>query len=84
MADGVEETEKKHCAFFLKRKQRFCQMTVGEGKKYCGEHMIAGGEAEVGVDFYSSDCHRARVKMRFSYLLILVKLIPCSFFFLFI
>ena len=62
MADGVEETDKKHCAFFLKRKQRFCRMTVGEGKKYCGEHMIVGGEAEVGVDFYLSDCHRARVK----------------------
>lgn len=48
MADGPEKNrDLKHCAFFLKRKQRFCRMTVGEGKNYCGEHMIIAGEAEV-------------------------------------
>ena len=47
MADGFEETEGKTCAFFLKRKNRFCRMTVGEGRKYCGEHMVVAGEAEV-------------------------------------
>lgn len=47
MADGPEKNrDLKHCAFFLKRKQRFCRMTVGEGKNYCGEHMIIAGEAE--------------------------------------
>lgn len=24
-------------------------MTVGEGKKYCGEHMIVAGESEVSA-----------------------------------
>jgi len=45
----VVETERKSCAFFLKRKNRFCRMTVGEGKKYCGEHMIVAGESEVSA-----------------------------------
>ncbi|XP_029177037.1 tRNA:m(4)X modification enzyme TRM13 homolog [Nylanderia fulva] len=27
-----------HCMYFVKRKKRFCRMTVGEGKDYCGEH----------------------------------------------
>lgn len=47
--DVVVETERKSCAFFLKRKNRFCRMTVGEGKKYCGEHMIVAGESEVSA-----------------------------------
>ena len=47
MADGVEVAERKSCAFFLKRKNRFCRMTVGGGRKYCGEHMVVAGEAEV-------------------------------------
>ena len=53
MADDVHvvigTTERKSCAFFLKRKNRFCRMTVGEGRKYCGEHMIVAGESEVSV-----------------------------------
>lgn len=24
--------------YFVKRKTRFCRMTVAEGKNYCGEH----------------------------------------------
>jgi tRNA:m4X modification enzyme len=27
-----------HCMYFVKRKKRFCRMTVREGKRYCGEH----------------------------------------------
>ncbi|XP_078377457.1 tRNA:m(4)X modification enzyme TRM13 homolog isoform X2 [Oculina patagonica] len=51
MADEVVEVvenERKSCAFFLKRKNRFCRMTVGEGRKYCGEHMVVAGESEAG------------------------------------
>ncbi|XP_063218856.1 tRNA:m(4)X modification enzyme TRM13 homolog [Bacillus rossius redtenbacheri] len=28
-----------HCNFFLKRKHRFCKMTVKAGNQFCGEHM---------------------------------------------
>ena len=52
MADGVEIAERKSCAFFLKRKNRFCRMTVGGGRRYCGEHMVVAGEAEVRNLFY--------------------------------
>ena len=52
MADGVEIAERKSCAFFLKRKNRFCRMTVGGGRKYCGEHMVVAGEAEVRNLFF--------------------------------
>ena len=49
MADESDRKDNlKQCAFFLKRKQRFCRMTVREGNNYCGEHMIIAGEAEVG------------------------------------
>ena len=54
----MEETERKSCAFFLKRKNRFCRMTVGNGRKYCGEHMVTAGDAEVSylsLCFYLSD-----------------------------
>ena len=51
MADGVEIAERKSCAFFLKRKNRFCRMTVGGGRRYCGEHMVVAGEAEVRNPF---------------------------------
>lgn len=51
MAEGVEKAERKSCAFFLKRKNRFCRMTVGEGRRYCGEHMVVTGEAEVRNKF---------------------------------
>ncbi|XP_031563775.1 tRNA:m(4)X modification enzyme TRM13 homolog [Actinia tenebrosa] len=45
MADEVEkEVETTRCAFFMKRKNRFCKMIVGKGKKYCGEHSHLGGE----------------------------------------
>ena len=49
MADDVVVIERKSCAFFLKRKNRFCRMTVGEGRKYCGEHMIVAGESGVSA-----------------------------------
>lgn len=28
----------KHCKYFVKRKKRFCRMTVKSDKEYCGEH----------------------------------------------
>ena len=52
MAEGFEKGERKSCAFFLKRKNRFCRMTVGEGRRYCGEHMVVAGEAEVRNMFF--------------------------------
>lgn len=30
--------EETHCMFFVKRKLRYCRMTVKKGNKYCGEH----------------------------------------------
>lgn len=29
----------KQCTFFLKRKKRYCRMTVKDENTYCGEHM---------------------------------------------
>ncbi|XP_003706604.1 tRNA:m(4)X modification enzyme TRM13 homolog [Megachile rotundata] len=30
--------EDNHCMYFVKRKKRYCRMTVKQGNKYCGEH----------------------------------------------
>lgn len=30
--------EENHCMYFVKRKMRYCRMTVRKGNKYCGEH----------------------------------------------
>lgn len=30
--------EQNHCLYFVKRKKRYCRMTVKKGNKYCGEH----------------------------------------------
>lgn len=36
---ATEETAAiKTCAHWVKRKKRFCKMTVAKGKEYCGEH----------------------------------------------
>ncbi len=35
------------CSFFLKRKNRYCKMIPGEGKKYCGEHSYLADGNEV-------------------------------------
>ncbi|EZA50432.1 hypothetical protein DMN91_009904 [Ooceraea biroi] len=34
-----------HCMYFVKRKKRFCRMTVREGKRYCGEHQQDANDA---------------------------------------
>jgi len=41
-----------HCMYFVKRKKRFCRMTVREGKRYCGEHQqdAANSDDEVIID----------------------------------
>ncbi|KXJ16130.1 tRNA:m(4)X modification enzyme TRM13 homolog [Exaiptasia diaphana] len=45
MADEVEKTATRTtCGFFMARKNRFCKMIVGKGKRYCGEHSHLGGE----------------------------------------
>lgn len=36
-----EATDDKTCAHWVKRKKRFCKMTVAKGKNYCGEHIAA-------------------------------------------
>lgn len=30
--------EENHCMYFVKRKKRYCRMTVKKGNEYCGEH----------------------------------------------
>ncbi|XP_016918188.2 tRNA:m(4)X modification enzyme TRM13 homolog [Apis cerana] len=30
--------EKSHCMYFVKKKKRYCRMTVKTGNKFCGEH----------------------------------------------
>ncbi|KAI7791209.1 tRNA:m(4)X modification enzyme TRM13 homolog [Triplophysa rosa] len=34
------------CAFYVTKKKRYCKMTVGRGKTFCGEHANAGGDTE--------------------------------------
>ena len=36
--------EENHCMYFLRRKSRYCRMTVKKGKKYCGEHQNVSSE----------------------------------------
>ena len=48
MADGAQEKDARtSCAFFMKRKNRFCKMIVEKGEKYSGEHSHLGGEDKV-------------------------------------
>lgn len=37
----MEQIDKNEpqCKHFVKRKKRFCRMTVKKGNDYCGEHM---------------------------------------------
>ena len=53
MADEQRTVQQqKTCAFFVKRKNRFCKMHVAKGKKYCGEHILAAGEVGLKELFY--------------------------------
>ncbi|XP_020284702.1 tRNA:m(4)X modification enzyme TRM13 homolog [Pseudomyrmex gracilis] len=47
-------TDSNHCKYFVKRKNRFCHMTVREGNQFCGEHLPD--------DAGSSDIRNRRVK----------------------
>uniref|UniRef100_U5EU63 tRNA:m(4)X modification enzyme TRM13 n=1 Tax=Corethrella appendiculata TaxID=1370023 RepID=U5EU63_9DIPT len=38
--DIVKPAEEKRCKFFVQRKKRFCKITVGKTKEYCGEHEV--------------------------------------------
>ncbi|XP_015121708.1 tRNA:m(4)X modification enzyme TRM13 homolog isoform X2 [Diachasma alloeum] len=40
----------EHCQYFVKRKKRYCRMTVKKGNKFCGEHMEVSGEITVHED----------------------------------
>ena len=40
------------CGFFLKRKNRYCKMIPGKGKKYCGEHCYLSEENDVRADCF--------------------------------
>ncbi|XP_066298563.1 tRNA:m(4)X modification enzyme TRM13 homolog [Branchiostoma lanceolatum] len=44
----ADQEQKERCAFFLKRKQRFCKLVPGPGKKFCGEHANFAPEDETG------------------------------------
>jgi tRNA:m4X modification enzyme len=46
MAEKGEEI-RVGCSFFLKRKNRYCKMIPGKGKKYCGEHSYLAEGNEV-------------------------------------
>ncbi|XP_062540038.1 tRNA:m(4)X modification enzyme TRM13 homolog [Armigeres subalbatus] len=38
-----DTTEPIRCKHFVQRKKRYCKMTVGRGKQYCGEHEVHSG-----------------------------------------
>lgn len=51
--------EIKTCAHWVKRKKRFCKMTVAKGKEYCGEHEPAvktDGNEESSTDSERIPC----------------------------
>lgn len=41
------------CSFFLKRKNRYCKMIPGKGKKFCGEHSYL----ELGQNEVLNECN---------------------------
>lgn len=48
LAEVVPVPKEGHCHAWIQRKKRFCKMTVGKKRKYCGEH--ATSEAELTDD----------------------------------
>ncbi|XP_078576021.1 tRNA:m(4)X modification enzyme TRM13 homolog [Branchiostoma floridae x Branchiostoma japonicum] len=48
--------DQERCAFFLKRKQRFCKLVPGPGKKFCGEHANFAPEDETGAGRKRVNC----------------------------
>ena len=39
-ADKPLPNKEMQCQYLVKRKNRLCKMTVKEGEKFCGQHMI--------------------------------------------
>ncbi|XP_055629280.1 tRNA:m(4)X modification enzyme TRM13 homolog [Toxorhynchites rutilus septentrionalis] len=44
----MTEDQPTRCKYFVQRKKRYCKMTVGKGKQYCGEHLIHAGTTASG------------------------------------
>ncbi|XP_058826188.1 tRNA:m(4)X modification enzyme TRM13 homolog [Topomyia yanbarensis] len=41
-----DKEEEVRCRYFVQRKKRYCKMTVGRGKLYCGEHEVSAPASE--------------------------------------
>eukprot|EP00058_Branchiostoma_floridae_P020508 XP_002605998.1 hypothetical protein BRAFLDRAFT_285163 [Branchiostoma floridae] len=52
----ADQQHQERCAFFLKRKQRFCKLIPGPGKKFCGEHANFAPEDETGAGRKRVNC----------------------------
>nr|XP_031828217.1 tRNA:m(4)X modification enzyme TRM13 homolog [Nomia melanderi]XP_031828218.1 tRNA:m(4)X modification enzyme TRM13 homolog [Nomia melanderi]XP_031828219.1 tRNA:m(4)X modification enzyme TRM13 homolog [Nomia melanderi] len=50
--------EENHCMYFVKRKKRYCRMTVRKGNKYCGEHQ----ESSLNNSMENDNTEAKRVK----------------------
>ncbi|XP_053994210.1 tRNA:m(4)X modification enzyme TRM13 homolog [Hylaeus volcanicus] len=51
--------EESHCMHFVKRKKRFCRMSVKRGNKYCGEHQGSSLDS-TGIDDEKLDDKRMK------------------------
>lgn len=47
-AAADEEAPAVRCRHFVQRKKRYCKMTVGRGKLYCGEHEVHAEDDSTG------------------------------------
>ena len=36
----AECSERKHCTYYIQRKDRYCRLEAVKGSNYCGEHMV--------------------------------------------
>lgn len=46
-SSDVHDAVAPHCHFLVKKKNRFCKMTVKEGNQYCGEHSMIESDNRV-------------------------------------
>ncbi|XP_069694498.1 tRNA:m(4)X modification enzyme TRM13 homolog [Periplaneta americana] len=67
--DWCSDTElipKIHCQFYVQRKERFCKMTVKEGEKYCGQHMVvdctSNGDTSIDSNKEAESQHPVRIE----------------------
>lgn len=42
----MQVEKEAHCKHFVRRKKRFCRMTLKKGQEYCGEHLPKPEEQE--------------------------------------